>query len=86
MKVKDSNGSKIKAGDRVVCIKTSDKFPDAIDSIVGKIYTVSDVVFIHFSETPGKHIVLDVHPYFHDGYSIVASLPTRFLKIIEDTK
>ena len=83
MKVYDSNGKRLRAGDKVVCIKASELAPFAEDSEIGRIFTVTGIGFVNSEINPGNNIILDCHPIFdfrHD-MKYISALPERFLKV-----
>jgi len=82
MKVYDSNGKRIRAGDKVVCIKASELAPFAEDSKIGRIFTVTGIRFVNSEINPGNNIILDCHPifdYVHE-MSYISAKPERFLR------
>lgn len=83
MKVHDSYGNRIKAGDSVVCIKASELAPHAIDSQIGRIFKVTGIGFVNSEINPGNNIILDCHPIFDyaHGMKYISASPERFLKV-----
>lgn len=83
MEVYDSNGKRIRAGDKVVCIKASDLAPFAQDSEVGRIFTVVEIGYVNSEINPGNNIILDCHPIFdfEHGMKYISAKPERFLKV-----
>jgi hypothetical protein len=83
MKVYDSNGKRIRAGDKVVCVKASELAPFAEDSKIGRIFTVTGIGFVNSGINPGNNIILDCHPVFDytHGIKYISAKPERFLKV-----
>lgn len=83
MKVYDSNGKRIRAGDKVICIKASELAPHAVDSEIGRIFTVTGIGFVNSEINPGNNLVLNCHPIFDyaHGMKYISAKPERFLKV-----
>jgi len=83
MKVFDSRGNRLRVGNKVVCIKKSELAPNAIDSQIGRTFTITGIGFVNSTINPGNNIILDCHPiydYEHD-MEYIAAKPKRFLKL-----